>query len=367
MRKPPLELGLRMTWHIWKNRLSGRKRFPIVMMLEPLETCNLTCKGCGRIREYRESVILKRMMVPVDKCLQMVEQADAPVVSIAGGEPLIHPEIDKIVSGIIEQKRFVFLCTNGLMMERAMEKIKPSKHFCWVVHLDGMRDTHDYWVERKGTWNKAIQALQRAIDAGYRVCTNTTVFKDSDLEDLHQLFRFLTDAGVEGMMVSAGYPYQSLPDRDIFLEREESIRTFRKALDPTRNFNFYNNPLYLSFLRGERDYPCRAWTNPTYTPLGWRKPCYLIADEHTQDLDELMEDQLWERYGVGMDDRCASCMMHSGFEAGIVQEALTNPTEFAGLVKGFLGESASGLKNGSRRAGAEVPGEHPAQHGVPGD
>jgi hopanoid biosynthesis associated radical SAM protein HpnH len=367
MRKPPLELGLRMMTHIWKNRLAGRKRFPIVMMLEPLETCNLTCKGCGRIVEYRESVILKRMMVPVDKCLEVVAEADAPVVSIAGGEPLIHPRIDEIVAGIIEQKRFVFLCTNGLMMERAMEKIKPSKYFCWVVHLDGMRDVHDYWVEKKGTFDKARQALLRAIDAGYRVCTNTTVFKDSDLDDLHQLFRFLTDAGVEGMMVSAGYPYQSLPDRDIFLEREESISTFKKALDPTKHFNFYNNPLYLSFLRGERDYPCQAWTNPTYTPLGWRKPCYLIADEHTQNLDELMEAGLWEQYGVGNDDRCASCMMHSGFEAGIIQHALTNPVEFGSLAKGFVEESVSDVDLGSvfgkllgRRqspVGREMPGD----------
>ena len=326
-----------MVWHVWKNRLEGRKRFPIVTMLEPLETCNLTCKGCGRIVEYRENVILKRKMVPVEKCLEVTAEADTPVVSIAGGEPLIHPKIDEIVSGIIAQKRFVFLCTNGLMLERAMEKIPPSKYFSWVVHLDGMSEVHDYWVERKGTWNKAIHALECALEKGYRVCTNTTLFKDSDIQDVQNLFRYLTDIGVEGIMLSAGYPYQSIEGRNIFLDRQKSIETFSKVLDVTKKFRFYNNPLYLAFLRGERNYPCQAWTNPTYTPVGWRKPCYLIADEHTDSLDDLMQDELWERYGTGKDPRCASCMMHSGFEAGIIQGAFTRPNEFFSLATAYLG------------------------------
>lgn len=336
MKRASVELGLRMMTHVWKNRLAGRERFPIVTMLEPLETCNLTCKGCGRIREYRDSVIRKKKMLSVEKCLEITAEAGAPVVSIAGGEPLIHPEIAEIVSGIIAQKRFVFLCTNGLLMEKGMEKIKPSPYFSWVVHLDGMPEVHDYWVERKGTWDKAMQALKRALDEGYRVCTNTTIFKGSDIEDLHRLFGMLTELGVEGMMVSAGYPYVSIPDRDIFLERELSIETFRKALDPSRKFRFYNNPLYLEFLRGERNYPCQAWTNPTYTPLGWRKPCYLIADEHTDTLAELMEPALWDRYGVGNDPRCATCTMHSGYEGGIIQEAFTTAGGFLDLAAAFL-------------------------------
>jgi hopanoid biosynthesis associated radical SAM protein HpnH len=345
VQNPPIELGYRVATHIWKNKLAGRKRFPMVTMLEPLETCNLTCKGCGRIREYRDSVILKRKMVSVEKCLEVVEEADAPIVSIAGGEPLIHPQIDEIVSGIIDQGRFVFLCTNGLMMERAFEKLPPSKHFSWVVHLDGMRDTHDYWVERGGVWDKATQALEHAIDEGYRVCTNTTLFKDTNIDDVHELFRYLTDAGVEGIMLSAGYPYQHAPDGKIFLDRQQSIETFRKAIDLAKGFKFYNNPLYLEFLRGERNYPCQAWTNPTYTPLGWRKPCYLIADEHTDDLNELMEDELWKEYGPGKDPRCASCMMHSGFEAGIVQAAFTRPMELGALATRYI-------KNGQAMAAA---------------
>ena len=325
-----------MAWHIWKNQMAGRKRFPIVTMLEPLETCNLTCKGCGRIVEYRQNVIRQHKMVPVEKCLEITAEADAPVVSIAGGEPLIHPHIDEIVEGIIAQKRFVFLCTNGLLLERAIDKIPPSKYFSWVVHLDGMEDVHDYWVERKGTWNKAAKAMQLALDKGYRVCTNTTLFKDSNIEDVHNLFRLLTDAGVEGIMLSAGYPYTSINGRNIFLDRQQSIQTFRQILDVSKKFRFYNNPLYLDFLRGEGNYPCQAWTNPTYTPVGWRKPCYLIADEHTESLEELMSDELWEKYGTGKDPRCASCMMHSGFEAGIIQGAFTHPSQFMRLASAYL-------------------------------
>jgi hopanoid biosynthesis associated radical SAM protein HpnH len=335
MNSVTYELGIRMAWHVWKNRLSGKERYPIVTMLEPLEVCNLTCKGCGRIREYRESVIEKKKMVSVEKCLEIVEEAGAPVVSIAGGEPLIHPKIDQIVAGIIQQKRFVFLCTNGLLMERAMQKIKPSKNFCWVVHLDGMAETHDYWVEREGTWEKAMHALELALDEGYRVCTNTTLFEGSNIDDLHQLFQKLTDLGVEGIMISAGYPYASVNTQEIFLDREKSIDTFRKVLDPTRHFNFYNHPLYLEFLRGNREYSCSAWTNPTYTPLGWRLPCYLIADEHTDSLVQLMDESVWDKYGVGKDPRCASCMMHSGFEAGITAESFTTPREFKNMASTF--------------------------------
>jgi hopanoid biosynthesis associated radical SAM protein HpnH len=343
MNLVPLELGFRMALHVWSNRLAGRERFPIVTMLEPLETCNLTCKGCGRIVEYRESVIEKKKMLSVEECLQVVRESDSPVVSIAGGEPLIHPQLHEIVAGIIAMNKFVFVCTNGLLMERGMAKIPPSKRFCWVVHLDGMAGVHDYWVERKGTWGKAVKAVEMALEKGYRVCTNTTIFKNSDVDDLHQLFGYLTDLGVEGMMLSAGYPYSSIPDRDIFMERKESKQTFRKALDPSFGFNFYNNPLYLDFLRGDREYSCTAWTNPTYTPLGWRKPCYLIADEHISTLSELMDPALWENFGPGKDPRCATCTMHSGYEAGIIQESFTTVGGFAALM-GSLAKNGWGKR-----------------------
>ena len=218
MQSLPVELAVRTIWHVWKNRLAGRKRFPMVTMLEPLEVCNLACKGCGRIREYHESVIMKKKMLSVEKCLEVVEEAGAPVVIMAGGEPLIHPQINEIIAGIIQQKRFVYTCSNGLLMKRAMQTIKPSKYFCWVVHLDGMEASHDYWVDRKGTWEIAIDAVKYALSQGYRVCTNTTVFKDSNVDDLHELFRYLTELGVEGLMVSAGYPYMSVAEQDMFLQ-----------------------------------------------------------------------------------------------------------------------------------------------------
>lgn len=358
-----LELGLKLIRHIWKNRLAGRTRFPVVTMLEPLEVCNLTCKGCGRIREYRESVIEKKLMLSVEDCLRVTAEADTPIVSIAGGEPLIHPHIDQVVAGIIAQGRFVYLCTNGLLMERGMEKIPPSRHFAWVVHLDGMPDVHDYWVERQGVWSKAMQAVDKALAAGYRVCSNTTMFKTSDVGDLQRLFELLAEKGVEGLMISAGYPYEQVPDRDIFLEREASLATFRKALDHPKKLPFYNNPLYLDFLRGQRDYPCRAWTNPTYTPLGWRKPCYLIADDHTDSLADLMDPALWEQYGVGKNPRCATCTMHSGFEAGIIQQVFTDPVEFAALVKAGLGLGRKNGRASDRLAEFSSAGEAPATAG----
>lgn len=331
-----LEIGTRVIGHVWKNRLEGRQRYPIVTMLEPLELCNLACRGCGRVREYHDSAIVPKKQVSAEKCLQVAQEAGAPIVSIAGGEPLLHAQIVEIVEGLIEQKRFIFLCTNGLLMEQAMEKIRPSRYFCWVVHLDGMQELHDYWVDRKGAWEISMRALRRALKEGYRVCTNTTVFANSEVDDLHRLFRELTGLGVEGIMISAGYSYTQLPAQDIFLERQNSQQAFDKILDPRQKFSFYNNPLYLEFLRGKRDYACCAWTNPTYTPLGWRKPCYLIADEHTDSLSELMEPALWEQYGVGKDPRCASCTMHSGFEGGIVQNMFTRPKEFAALAATVL-------------------------------
>lgn len=349
-RKPrrPFTLGLKLTWYITKNLLRGKKRFPMVTMLEPLETCNLTCKGCGRIREYKDSVIRKNKLLSVEECLRVVEESGAPIVSIAGGEPMIHPGIVDIVEGIIAQKRFVYLCTNALLLERALTRFKPSKYLCFVIHLDGMEKVHDYWVEREGVWTIAMAAAKKALEQGYRVCSNTTLFRDSDFEDLNELFGTLTDLGFEGIMVSAGYPYQSVTDRDIFMERRESIKAFRKILDPKHGFRFYNSPLYLSFLRGERDHPCTAWSNPTYTPLGWRKPCYLMADEHVDSVAELMDEELWKQYGPGKDPRCGSCMMHSGFEAGSIVNAFRRPRGLLTLVREGRRWTANGKRNGSQ-------------------
>ena len=328
----PIELSFRLALYLLKNRLAGRKRFPLVTMLEPLEMCNLACVGCGRIREYLP--VIDRMM-PVDVALNAVKESGAPIVSIAGGEPTIHPKIDEIINRLIEQKYFVYCCTNGLLLDRMLTKIPPSKYLCWVIHMDGMEEKHDESVARKGVFKKAVQGMELALSKGYRVCTNTTIFKNSDVEDLWEMFRLVNEIGVEGSMISPGYDFEDAPDQNLFLTRKESRNIFKKLLDPARTagMKFYNNPLYLNFLKGDREYQCTAWSNPTYTVLGWRKPCYPLADEHVQDVNELYKADLWERYGVGNDPRCANCMMHCGFESATIFQAISTPKDWVTLIK----------------------------------
>ena len=330
--KRPAELAFRLAAYILKNRLKGRKRFPLVTMLEPLEMCNLACIGCGRIREYKP--VLDKMM-PVEEALAAVHEAGSPIVSIAGGEPTIHPRIDEIINRLVAEKYFVYCCTNGLLLERMLKKIPASKYFCWVIHVDGMEAAHDKSVDRKGVFKKAIEGIELALDQGYRVCTNTTVFRGSDVGDLRDMFRFVADLGVEGSMISPGYDFKDAPDQELFLTRQESHSMFKELFDPakTQGMRFYNNPLYLNFLKGERDYQCSAWSNPTYTVMGWRKPCYPLADEHVDNVDELYKDELWERYGVGKDPRCANCMMHCGFESSTIFQAISTPKDWVTLIK----------------------------------
>ena len=337
--KRPLELSIRVAAYILKNRLRGRKRFPLVTMLEPLEMCNLACVGCGRIREYKP--VIDKMM-SVDVALDAVSQSAAPIVSIAGGEPTIHPKIDEIINRLVAQKYFVYCCTNGLLLERLLHKVPASKYLCWVVHVDGMEEKHDESVARSGVFKRAIQGIELALDQGYRVCTNTTVFRSSDVEDLWEMFRLVGDIGVEGSMISPGYEFEDAPDQELFLTRSESHSVFQKLLNPTNTegMRFYNNPLYLNFLKGDRDYQCTAWSNPTYTVMGWRKPCYPLADEHVADVTELYDEQLWERYGVGKDPRCANCMMHCGFESATIFQAVGTPKDWVTLLKsGAAGKS----------------------------
>ena len=336
----PLDLALRMGWYIAKNKLRGRKRFPLVTMLEPLEKCNLACEGCGRIREY-EPVIDR--MLSVDDCMTAVEESGVPVVSIAGGEPTMHPQIAEIVNQITARKRFVYLCTNALLMERVMRDIPPSKYLCFVVHLDGMEEAHDRSVYRKGVFKIAVRAIRAGLEQGYRVTTNTTVFNGCDEDDLIEMFTMLTDMGIEGCNVSPGYKFEAVPNQELFISRKKARKVFKNVLDPKRKLRFYNNPLYLDFLRGDREYQCTAWSNPTYTVLGWREPCYLLGDRHTQDVDDLYKDELWERYGVGKDPRCANCMMHCGFESASLFGALRSPADAYRLLKeGVLQDSGVG-------------------------
>ncbi len=330
--KRPFELGIKVASYILRQKLKGRSRFPLVTMLEPLEMCNLSCVGCGRIREYKP--VLNKMM-PLAEALAAVEESGAPIVSIAGGEPTIYPQIDALINELVRRKYFVYCCSNGLLMERVMKKVPPSKYFAWVIHMDGMEEKHDESVARSGVFKKAMQAIDSALDKGYRVCTNSTLFRGSDVDDLHELFRTMSEMGVEGCMVSPGFDYDAVDDRDQFLLREESKQVFQKVLDPetTKDIRFYNNPLYLDFLRGKREYQCTAWSNPTYTVMGWRLPCYPLADEHVDKLSRVMDKKVWDRYGVGKDPRCANCMMHCGFESATIFGAITSPRDWFTMIK----------------------------------
>lgn len=329
MASRPLRLSLKLGWYLFRQRMRGRKLFPLTMILEPLEACNLTCTGCGRIREY-EPIIDRRLTV--EECLRAVDECDPPVVSIAGGEPLMHPQIGEIVGEIVRQKRFVYLCTNGLLYKNAMKAIRPSPFFSFVVHLDGLERTHDIAVERKGVYRVAVQAIRDLRAAGYRVCTNTTLFSGNEPEEYHRLFAMLNELGVEGMMVAPGFRYQEVAHHGIFMQREEARSFFRRVFDGSaKGIRFYNNPLYLDFLMGKKEYECTQWATPTFTPAGWRKPCYLLADGHAASFAELMEATDWQAYGFGRDPRCDTCMMHCGYEGSPIKEAMSRPGALAEL------------------------------------
>ena len=329
MASRPLRLSLKLGWYLFKQKVGGRRYFPLTMILEPLEACNLTCTGCGRIREY-EPIIDRRLTV--EESLRAVAECNPPVVSIAGGEPLMHPQIGEIVTAIVAQKRFVYLCTNALLYKKAMKEIKPSPYFSFVVHLDGLEKTHDVAVERKGVYNVAVQAIRDFRSAGYRVCTNTTLFSGNKPEEYQRLFAMLNEMGVEGMMVAPGFQYREVAHHDIFMQRDEARSFFRRVFEGcAAGIRFYNNPLYLDFLMGKKEYECTQWSTPTYTPAGWRKPCYLLADGHAASFGELMETTDWKAYGFGRDPRCDTCMMHCGYEGSAIQAAMNSPKAFAEL------------------------------------
>ncbi|MFB3827408.1 MAG: adenosyl-hopene transferase HpnH [Bryobacteraceae bacterium] len=288
-----------------------RKRFPIVLMLEPLHACNLTCTGCGRIREY-ESTIGER--VPLEKCLAAVEECGAPIVSICGGEPLMYPQIGALVSGILDRGRHIYLCTNGMFLRRRIGEFRPDGRFFFNIHLDGMEKTHDLCVEREGVFRQAVDAIQAAKAAGFQVCTNTTVYKETDMREIEELFRYLRRFRVDSHQIAPAYGYSAVDDREIFMTREDIHEKFRGIERLAREYPVNQTPMYLDFLSGRRDLPCTAWGNPTYNILGWKGPCYLITDAHYESFEDLMTRTPWESYGPGNDPRCEHCMVHCGFE-----------------------------------------------------
>jgi hopanoid biosynthesis associated radical SAM protein HpnH len=294
-------------------------------MLEPLFRCNLACAGCGKIQH--PTPILRQNLSP-EVCFQAAEECGAPVVSIAGGEPLLHPQIDEIAAGLVARKKFVYLCTNALLLEKHVGKFTPSPYFTFSVHLDGLKERHDELVCREGTFDVAIQAIKAAKGAGFRVTTNTTVFEGENVEALRAFFDYASALGIDGMMVSPGYSYEKAPDQEHFLKRERTKELFRKVFTG-KKWDFNHSPFFLDFLQGKREYQCTPWGNPNYSVLGWQKPCYLMADGYTTTYKELMEETAWDQYGTGRDPRCAVCMVHCGYEATAVTDAMSSPAKVA--------------------------------------
>ncbi len=310
--------------YLVSQRLKGRKRYPLVLMLEPLFRCNLACSGCGKIQHPKE--ILKQHLSPAE-CFAAVEECGAPVVSIPGGEPLLHPEIDQIVQGLVKRKKFIYLCTNGLLLEKSLDKFEPSPYLSFSVHLDGLKELHDRCVDREGVFEKAVSAIRAAKARGFRVTTNTTVFDGTNPKEIQDLFDYLTDIGVDGMMVSPGYSYDWAPDQDHFLQREQTKALFREILAPFRagkkGWQFNHNPLFLDFLIGQKDYDCTPWGSPSYSVLGWQKPCYLLNEGHYKTFQELIDETEWDNYGVKSGNpQCADCMVHCGYEPTAAVDAM---------------------------------------------
>lgn len=321
--------------YVVRNKLRGRQRYPLVLMLEPLMRCNLACAGCGKIQHPAE--ILRRHLTP-EQCFRAVDECGAPMVSIPGGEPLLHPQIDEIVAGLIARRKYIYLCTNAIKLEESLPKFKPSKYFSFSIHLDGPREEHDAAVCREGVYDVAVRAIRAAIDAGFRVTTNTTLFNDADPERLREFFDTVMDLGVEGMMLSPGYSYSKAPDQENFLPRDRTVRLFQRLLDHVpRRWRFNHSPLFLEFLRGNFELECTPWGNPTYNIFGWQKPCYLLDEGYTQTFQELLDTTEWDKYGRRSGNpRCRDCMVHCGYEPTAVSETF-------GSMRGMLAAARSVL------------------------
>ncbi|MDI6852312.1 MAG: adenosyl-hopene transferase HpnH [Deltaproteobacteria bacterium] len=312
----PASLSVDLTRYLMKKRLAREEKFPLVLMLEPTHQCNLSCAGCGRIQEYRNTL---DQCMSLDDCLAAVDECGAPVVTVTGGEPLIYPPVYELLEELIHRKKHIYLCTNAILLERALPRLPVSKRLTLSIHLDGMASTHDLILGRPGLFNIAIKAIKAAKERGIRVCTNTTIYKQTDITEIEALFAYLTELGIDGILVSPAFSFNGVAP-ELFLSREEIKEKFTRLTLNGFNFRFFSTPLYLSFLRGERHYDCTPWANPTRGPQGWRSPCYQILDCHYPSFAELMERTDWDRYGTGRDPRCAQCMMHSGFEPSVVRQ-----------------------------------------------
>jgi hopanoid biosynthesis associated radical SAM protein HpnH len=331
----PVRQSLRIAGYLLRQKLQRRTKFPLLLELEPLFACNLKCAGCGKI-QHPVDVLKQRMSV--EQAVAAVQECGAPMVSIAGGEPLMHPQIGEMVRRLVAQKKYVFLCTNALLIPKKIDEFEPSPYFSWTVHLDGLRERHDASVCKQGVFDEAVAAVRECRRRGFRVTTNTTVFTTDKPQTVIDVLNYLNDElAVDQMMISPAYAYEKAPDQEHFLGVQQTRELFREAFAKgnRRRWRFNHTPLFLDFLEGKVDFPCTAWAIPSYSLYGWQRPCYLMADGYVETYRELIEDTDWDSYGRGRDPRCANCMAHCGYEPTAV---------FATLAS--LKESIRAIRNG---------------------
>ncbi|OGL07111.1 MAG: hopanoid biosynthesis associated radical SAM protein HpnH [Candidatus Rokubacteria bacterium RIFCSPLOWO2_02_FULL_68_19] len=321
----PLSQMWTVAAYVLKQKLSRRERYPLVLMLEPLFRCNLTCAGCGKI-QYPAQILKKHLTL--EQCLKAVDECGAPVVSIPGGEPLMYPQIGELVDALVKRRKYVYLCTNALLLKEKLEQgvLKPSKYVSLSIHMDGLREEHDEAVCRDGVYDRAVEAIKEALRRGFRVTTNTTLFDGASALRMRAFFDEMMGLGVEGMMLSPGYSYSKAPDQEHFLRRGRTHDLFSKTLSNARkHWKFNQSPLFLQFLMGKRDYECTPWGNPTFNLFGWQRPCYLLQEGYADSFQELMETTRWEHYGrKSGNEKCQDCMVHCGYEATAVDDTFSS-------------------------------------------
>jgi len=334
----PISQAFTVATYVAKQKLLGRKRYPFVLMLEPLFRCNLACAGCGKIQYPAH--ILKQELTP-EQCFAAVEECGTPMVSIPGGEPLMHSQIDKIVEGLVARKKYIYLCTNAILLKEKLHLFKPSKYLTFSVHMDGQKEHHDFSVCREGGYELAVEGIREAVKRGFRVTTNTTLFDGADPKSVRAFFDEMMDLGVEGMMLSPGYSYDKAPDQKHFLGRARTRRLFRSILaNRKKNWQFNQSTLFLEFLMGKQNYKCTPWGMPTYNIFGWQKPCYLLQDGYADTFKELLETTAWQNYGTESgNQKCANCMVHSGYEASAVDHTFSGIGGLWATVKSMLAGS----------------------------
>jgi hopanoid biosynthesis associated radical SAM protein HpnH len=358
----PLRQTLRVGAYVLGQHLRGIERYPLVLMLEPLFRCNLACAGCGKI-DYPDAILNQRLSI--SECLDAVDECGAPIVVLAGGEPLLHRDIGNIVDGIIGRRKFVYLCTNALLLEKKLDLFQPHPNFAWTVHLDGDREEHDRSVCQEGVHERAVAAIGLAKRRGFRVNINATLFDSAEPERVARFFDAVAEMGVDGITVSPGYAYERAPDQEHFLNRRRTKELFRAIFAHRRHdWSFNQSTLFLDFLAGNQSYRCTPWGNPTRNVFGWQRPCYLLGEGYAKTFKELMEDTGWDSYGTGNYEKCADCMVHSGYEATAVVDSVRHPVKaLAAALRGvrIRGEMAPEIPLDQQRPAQYVLSQHVAE------